>query len=195
LYYGLGHSYADKRKEALKKGNAFKAQGKFSPAARYHDDAAYYEEKAIESYYLAIKKDPTYHEAYYNLASLLIEAKEPDFLEARRLYEQGLKQYPRNWKHVDIFYYGIGLTYAYTADYHKAVEYFKAAIRFKSHDPKYYINLGSAYASLKQFELARKQWEYALDIDPTNAEAIKNLEKLKRVLNQLKERESQGQPP
>jgi len=108
---------------------------------------------------------------------------------------RGLNQYPRNWKYLDVFYYGIGLTYAFSGDYHEAAEYFKTAIRFKSQDPKYHINLGSAYANLGQFELARKEWKYALDIDPTNTEAIKNLEKLKGVLDQAKERQREAQTP
>ncbi len=194
-YYGLAHSYADKRKEALKKGNVLKEQGKFSQSKRYLDHAASYEQKAIESYYLTVRKDPAYYEAYVNLATLLIEAKEPNYLEARRLYREGLNQYPRNWKYLDVFYYGIGLTYAFSGDYHEAAEYFKTAIRFKSQDPKYHINLGSAYANLGQFELARKEWKYALDIDPTNTEAIKNLEKLKGVLDQAKERQREAQTP
>ncbi len=194
-YYGLAHSYADKRKEALKKGNVLKVQGKFSQSERYLDHAASYEQKAIEFYSLTIKKNPTYYEAYVNLATLLIEAKEPDYLEARRLYQEGLNQYPSNWKYLDVFYYGIGLTYALTHEYQQAADYFKTAIHFKSNDPKYHINLGSAYANLDQFELARKEWEYALDIDPTNTEAIKNLEKLERVVSQAKEQQLEAQTP
>jgi tetratricopeptide (TPR) repeat protein len=192
-YYGLAHSYADKRMEALKKYNALKEQGDFSAAMRYHDDAVHYEQKAIECYRLTVQKDPTYYEAYYNLAGLLMEAKEPDYVEARRFYEEGLKQYPRNWKNLDVFYFGIGLTYAFTGEYREAAEYFETAIRFKSSDPKYYINLGSAYANLRQYALARKAWLHALEVDPSNTEAIKNLEKLKRVLNQAKQEQPQEQ--
>lgn len=188
-YYGLAHSYADKRKEALKKGNVLKELGDFGQSGRYLDDAAHYEQKAIEFYRATMQKDPQYYEAYFNLGSLLIEAKKPDYLEARRLFMEGLKLYPRNWKYIDLFYYGIGLTYAYTGDYSQAAEYFRTAIHFNTRDAKYHINLGAAYANLDQFELARKEWEYALDIDPANSEAIKNLEKLKRVLDQEKYRQ------
>jgi tetratricopeptide (TPR) repeat protein len=183
VYYALGHSYANRREQQLMLGNLARQRGDFAAAAKHLEAAAPDEQQAIYYYRVSIQKYPDYYQAYYNLGILLSEQQKPDHIAARKVFEQGLQFRQQNLQNIDVFYFGIGISYAKSGDYERAVEFIEKALRFKPRDTKYLNNLGSALASLHQYDRAEALWKKALEIEPDNKDARQNLEKLSSLRN------------
>ena len=181
-YYAIGHSYSDLRKYHLEHGNVYAQLGRSSLAQENLALAAQYEDLAKEYYYKSIEIYPDMFEAYHNLAVLLKDARNPDLREAARLEHYIIDHgFQKQWKNVDTFYSMLGNIYGMMKQYDKSALYFKRAIRFKPDNMDYYVNLGSALASMGNFDMAEKMWRYVLKRDPVNEGAEANLKRLEEM--------------
>ncbi|MBN1901956.1 hypothetical protein JW926_11595 [Candidatus Sumerlaeota bacterium] len=111
LQTGLGTEYMAERKEQLILGNAYRKKVDFQKAAHHLELAREYEQKALEYFESALKKNPRDFMACYNYGCLAMEMKEPDLDRAEEILLQGASCMPDNVWSLHIFYYFLGQTH------------------------------------------------------------------------------------
>ncbi len=108
----------------------------------------------------AIKEDPKFWEAYYNLGIAYFNNKK---------YNNALNQFSTIIEALPNFekpYYGRGLIYLEKKEYKKAKKDFKRVVEANPNDYKGYFYLGKIDAALKNYRNAKKQFDKATSINP-----------------------------
>ena len=122
-------------------------------------------EKALPYFEMAVKKNPRYSEAYFNIGHC--NDKLGRFTEAIEAYKQGIRIKPDYAEaHNDL-----GTTYGELGLYTEAIEAFKQAIRIKPDLSMAHCNLGRGYGKLGRYREAIDAYKEALRIKPDYAEA------------------------
>lgn len=132
---------------------------------------------AIAYYKKAIRLDPKMTDAYSNLGAALISIKE--YNEALTVLNKAQQLDPTNDKIQklisDISETQKGSSYDEALALHQqgkvkeAIEIYKKAIQEDPNNPEVYINLGAAYQSLKNYDLAIQQYRKAISLDPNSS--------------------------
>jgi len=129
---------------------------------------------ALDFYRLALKLQPNSIEAYYGIG--MFYQKTEDYPAAIQAYQELIEKADPEYVEA---YYNIGYIYLeYSADNEKAIEYFSKAIEKRSNYFQAYHNRGVAYELLKQYELARKDYQTALGILPNYQLSVEGLNRL-----------------
>jgi tetratricopeptide (TPR) repeat protein len=118
---------------------------------------------AIAKYKEAIKADPKYSNAYYEIGYTLFSDKKP--LEAISYLETTIKLSPKSGGAYDM----LGSIYDDNQQTAKAIEYYLKGI---SVDPDYqrlYYNLGLTYYRQKEYALAEEKMIKAIKLEPKHA--------------------------
>jgi predicted TPR repeat methyltransferase len=118
---------------------------------------------AVDSFLKTIEKESNHLLAHYFLATTYLASGDS---------ENALKQYLQQStiNPTDETYYNIGVLLMNKARYQESVNYFEQAISINSKYLAAYLNLGATYLKLHQLEKAKKCYNDALAIDPTNEE-------------------------
>lgn len=147
-------------------------------------DVAYYQtgnclvnlgrfKEAENEYREAIILNPNKSSYYINLAGALFEQKK--YQAAFDEYENALSLDPRNGKARA----GIGSIYFEMKNYDEAIKEIQLAMLFGETTPSAWILLGKAYMEIQAYISAQRCFLAALDLDPKNTEAMKQLEKMR----------------
>ena len=140
-------------------------------------------ERAISCYREALKLNPGYKEARWNLAAeynrLGVEAMEGKRWEdARRFFEEALRIEP-DLKEVranlEAMYWNMGVDLASKGREREAIEAFREAIRLNPDLKEAYLQIGVLHLKLKEYPEAISSFREALRIDPGLREARHNL--------------------
>lgn len=124
---------------------------------------------AIELLDQAIRIEPNYATAYYNLGTSYFHLQQ--FEKAAAAFQQAIKLHPT---YAEAFT-NLGAVYMETAQYEKAVEVFQRAVRLKTDNAVALYNLGCVYIRLNKFKEAIDSLELAAQLDEVNAEIRINL--------------------
>ncbi len=120
-------------------------------------------EKVTSLFRRAIREDPKFWEAYYNLG--IVYFNNNQYSLALEQFNKVIEALPK----FDKAYYGRGLIYENKKQYQKAIEDFKTVIEFNPNDYKTYHRLGKLYRAAENYEQAVKQLEKAKDLNPNHA--------------------------
>lgn len=140
----------------------------------------------------AVKEKTTYH----RIRSLTqIVTKYPNRWQAylyrgseyddKKDYDKAIKDYKMSKEYGcddEIYYNNISIALSNRfkitknkTDQEQAINYISKAIKINSEDSSYYNNRGNIYEEMEEYELAKKDFETAISIDPENYEAYANL--------------------
>jgi len=133
--------------------------------------------EAVTYYRKAIALDPKMTDAYANLGAALISQK--DYTEALEILNKAAQLDPSNDKVQklisDIKEVQKGSSYDEALALHQqgkvkeAIMAYKNAIAEAPNNPEIYINLGAAYQSIKNYDLAIQQYRKAISLDPKSS--------------------------
>jgi Flp pilus assembly protein TadD len=143
---------------------------------RYQQRGEY--QKAIENYKKAIAMRPTFYNAYNNLATCYGELKM--YPEAIDALERCIKLKPDD-------YYAMSNLAVIMMNTGKPAEALRFAKQAVDTEPAYvngHITYGSMLAMSKRYDEAEKEFAEALRLDPNNATARENLDKVKAAKGQ-----------
>ncbi|HKW13180.1 MAG TPA: alkaline phosphatase family protein, partial [Candidatus Krumholzibacteria bacterium] len=143
---------------------------------RYQQKGDY--KKAIENYKKAIVMRPTFYNAYNNLATCYGELKM--YPEAIDALEKCIKLKPDD-------YYAMGNLAVIMMNTGKPDDALRFAKQAVDTEPAYvngHVTYGAMLAMTKHYDEAEKQFNEALRLDPNNASARENLERLKAAKGQ-----------
>jgi tetratricopeptide (TPR) repeat protein len=134
-----------------------------------------------EKYYLtAIEKDPEEATALNNLGYMWIEKGEK-LGKAIKLVERALEIEPGNSAFIDSLGWGLFKR----GKYKDALAKLKEAVEAGANDPVVFDHLGDAYMKNKMYEEAVANWEKALELEPEDADKIR--EKIEAISKELEE--------
>ena len=168
-------------------------------------DARKQKKEALEEFAAAIKLDPKFDTAIYNLGCCYLNSRPRQFAQARKNFLRVLKINPA-YKQA---YYQLGMSYGYedrydvaltymdkaiaisedylTAQnwralvlfemkrYSEAAEGYSKAIMLDPRNDELYVRRAAASGELKQFENAVNDLNFALELNPQNLEAVMTL--------------------
>jgi hypothetical protein len=118
---------------------------------------------------------PASARALRNYAKTLEESKPR---EAIQIYEGVLHDFP---SYVSCRM-GLGTLLLSLGENRRAIEQLSEALRLRPENPTALLNLGAAYAGLRNWEAAAHFWEETLRQDPANQAARANLEQMRKAL-------------
>ncbi len=143
--------------------------------AREHNNqgVAYYYKNAYEAAIIefekALQKDPELVEVYNNLGLTYSKLRQNE--KATEYFQKALELNP-NFAEA---YANLGVIYHLESKYTEAIEEFNKALIHKPDSAIGYTNLGNAYNAIGETVKAIKAWKQAIELDPANEEAQKNL--------------------
>ena len=143
------------------------AEGLYSTGLVFAFSAEY--EKALPYFEKAVKKDPGYADAYFNIG--YCNLKLGRYEEAIEAYKQAIRINPDD---ADA-HNNLGVAYGNLGRHLEAIEAYKQAIRIKPDYSEAHINLGVAYGKLGRHLEATEAFKEAIRINPDFAEAHINL--------------------
>lgn len=120
--------------------------------------------KAISNFLTCTEQDPSYGEAYLQIA-LLYAAKGDE--TAVPYFKNALKANPENL----FAYNGLGRFYKSRGEYSKAIKEFKQIITRDQDAPETMISIGDCYFELDSLDKAYLHYDMAVNSDPINVEA------------------------
>jgi len=126
-------------------------------------------EKALPYFEDAIKKKPSYYEAYFLIG--YCNHRLGRYQEAIAAYKQAIRIKPDLAEAHSI----LGVTYHKLGRYQEAIEAYKQAIRIKPDYAEAHFNLGVTYHELTRYQEAIEAFKQAIRIKPDDAEAHSNL--------------------
>ena len=184
LYSGIGGEYATARVENLIRGNVFRTKGDFKKSAYHLELAREYENKAIENFELAIKKNPKDFLTYYNYGGLSVEMRQPDINRAEEILLLGAACFPENIKSLYVFYYYLGVINLRFKPprQEKALEFFRKAHQLKKSDNSVLTSMASTLGALKRYPESLDLIRRVLARNPGNRGAVRNLKSLRAEL-------------
>ena len=121
---------------------------------------------AIDSFRGAIKANPKFVPALYNLANLYRD---------QGLYKQAIEQYDQVLaldEKSDRAHYGLATTYLKQGQLDKAISEFERALSLNRRNADYYFNAGLAYYQNGERDEAQKHFDKAIELSPTHAGAM-----------------------
>lgn len=155
--------------------------------------------KAISNFEQAIKEDPEFAEAYFNIGYCHDELGEhheavtafkkaiqlkPDFIEAHynlgiaydelKQFQESIEAYQRASElKPDFFeaFFNLGVTLGKVSRHQDAVNAFKQAIKISPDDSESHLNLGIAYGHLSLYQEALEALKQAIRINPDDPQA------------------------
>lgn len=141
------------------------------PILNYNLARCYEAEKnypdAIRCYGLTLKTRPGWLDAVRDFSTLLIKCQKNE--EAQGLVQQAIKLHPDDTNLLCL----LGRIYINEFDFDNAVRTYKLAKQKKSDDIKVLVGLSESYEKNNNLELSSEAALDALDVDPDNAEALK----------------------
>ena len=179
----------------LNLGIVYEKQGQYEQALRYLQQAIELEpgsakiynnlgivlarqhkyEQAREAYEKALALDPSLVEAWNNLG--ILYGQRQQLTRAVEAFEKVLTLIPNHQAALK----NAGITYIQMERFARAIELLTAAAEQTPNDVDIWVNLGLAYARTGRFTEARQCWEKSLQLDPTAAEARRNLQILQKM--------------
>ncbi len=111
-----------------------------------------------------IRKDPKDIEAYYDVGLLFMESG--NFKGAVTTFDMYIGAPVENRQNLADAYNNRAVSLRKLGRNQDAIRGFQKAIELKSDDPKFVTNLGNAYRDAKEFDLAIKQYDKAIRVDP-----------------------------
>ena len=133
----------------------------------------------------AIKINPDYAIAHYNLGILLDDLKRYD--EAEKEYRKAIRINP---DYADA-YYNLGILLKDLKRFEEAEKEYREVIRINPNDGEARNNLGNLLSNLKRFEEAEKEYREVIRINPDYAKAHYNLGILLDDLKRFEEAEKE----
>jgi tetratricopeptide (TPR) repeat protein len=125
--------------------------------------------KALPYFEEAIKKNPRYAEAYFQIG--YCNYQRGRYTEAVEAFKQAIRIKPDDAK----AHYNLGRAYSELGRYNEAIEAYKAAIRIKPDDAEAHYNLGVVYYKPGRYTEAIEAFKQAIRIKPDYAKAHYNL--------------------
>lgn len=113
---------------------------------------------ALEYFESSIKQNPHNIEAYNRLGVTYRALNEYD--KAIEVYEKSLKISPKNYE----AYHLLSIAYLYKNMYPKSLEYAEKYLKLKPDDPESYFGLANIYSAMEDYELARINYNKALEL-------------------------------
>lgn len=120
-------------------------------------------------------------ETYFKNA--VFRYKKGELKQSLQLFEAALHIDKDNPKYLS--YYGLCLS-TNPSTLHKAREYCEKAIEIEFFQPAFYTNLGIVYFNAKLYSRAKRQFEDALNWDPSNKRAMEYLKKIEKIKKRRK---------
>jgi len=119
--------------------------------------------EAIKHFEEAVKINPRYAEAYYNIGECYYYLKE--YNKAIEAYEQAVKIEPLHAS----AYWGLGLCYSEIKRYQKSLDSYKQALKIDPRNVETQSGLGDSYAKLGRYKEAIETYQQLINTDPNNA--------------------------
>jgi len=166
LTSGKGQTFAE-RKAAITEEWVSSAEGLYWKGVQLVWAEDY--QKALFYFKEAVKKNPSYVEAYSKIG--YCKGELALYSEAIDAYKQAIRINPDD---VDA-YFNLGLTYGNLERYHEAIEAYKQAIGINPYHAKAHHNLGVIYGNLGLYSEAIEAYKQAIRIDPDYAKAFYSL--------------------
>lgn len=126
-------------------------------------------EKSAEEFKIAIKLNPKYADAYHNLGNTYNQMKKVN--DAIINYQLAIKYNPNLWQS----YQNLAVIYFGQKEFTKAEDMISQAVKINPTEVSLQMNLGVIYLNLGKKELAKKQFEIVLQLDPKNKAAMEGL--------------------
>jgi|GEM_PF-421820 len=136
-------------------------------------------DEAMEYYHRTLKADPTYTDAYLNIANIYKQKNQISL--AVSILEKGMKVMPENNRieemmtfiksEVATVRYQYALQMHTKGEYEKAINEYKNIIQISEPDSDLYVNLGAAYQALEDNEKAVNAYKKAVEINDNNSTA------------------------
>ncbi|HSA06862.1 MAG TPA: tetratricopeptide repeat protein [Candidatus Gastranaerophilales bacterium] len=136
-------------------------------------------DEAMEYYHRTISADPSYTDAYMNIASIYKQRNQIPL--AVSVLEKALKVMPENKKIDEMLTvvkseaatsrYQYALQLHTKGEYQKAIQEYKSIISISEPDSDLYLNLGAAYQALKDNNNAIYAYKKAVDLNNSNSTA------------------------
>jgi tetratricopeptide (TPR) repeat protein len=120
----------------------------------------------------AIKLDPEFAEAYNNLGLAYTEIDEEE--QATEAFSKAVSINPE----LHAAYNNLGYIFFKQGNYDQAIEMYNESLGRSTDSSSAYTNLGNAYYKLDKIDDARTAWEKALELDPGNEKARRNLQRI-----------------
>ena len=143
-----------------------------STLAGIYDQLKYYE-KSDSLFNEALRLDPDNALIMNNYGYSLSE-RGIRLNEAMEMAQKALKQDPENGAYLDT----VGWIYYKIGEYEKALEYITKAFSARQESAILADHLGDVYDKLEMKEEARKAWEKALELDQSNQEILRKLDRI-----------------
>lgn len=139
--------------------------------------------KAVLHYQKAVKLEPDFALAYFNLASSL--RRQNKFNDAEERYKKAIKLEPKN----SLFCVKLADLYYEQKSFDDAIKYFQQAIKLAPDDAVLYVSLGASFKALLQYDDAKKAYENALKLNPDYALVYSNLADMYNEMGRFDEAE------
>lgn len=134
--------------------------------------------RAVDAYREAIMLDPTYADAYYNLAQVCFDMRRYDLAEWG--YTRYLKFQPNDPQAV----HDLGVVYHKEGKLDDAIRQYRRALELNPDMAQAHYNLGNIYYGRKREALALQEWDKAIQLDPNNETYINQRERITRLARQ-----------
>jgi tetratricopeptide (TPR) repeat protein len=119
-------------------------------------------DKAIEYYKEAIKIDPMYVNAYYNIG--IAYGQKGDYDEALQMFKKAVIISPND----ETLYYGVGAAYSKKESHDKAIKMYKKALDINPEYVEAYYNMGLEYVDKGEYDKAIEMFEKTVSLNPEN---------------------------
>lgn len=134
--------------------------------------------KAISNFQTCVEQDPTYYNAYMQLAQLYSEKNDP---VAIKYYDNALRIDPSSREAL----YGKGYFYQQQKQYNSAKEEYIKMVIADRHDFQAFYNLGHCFLAQDSLEKAEKHFKMAMNVKPDYVDAIFMLGQIAERNNQI----------
>lgn len=135
---------------------------------------------ALEAYREAIKQDPSYSDAYYNMAQISFDIGRYDV--AVWGYKNYIKYNPGDAQAI----HDLGVVYNMQGEYDLAIQQYRKALSLNPNLSQAHYNLGNVYYALKKQDLAIREWDIAIQMDPEKEAYVNRRERFARIERQKK---------
>ncbi len=138
--------------------------------------------KNLEAAYLAYREatdlDPSYADAYYNLAQVCSDVLRFDLAEYA--YKSYLRFQPNDVGAI----HDLGVMLHKQGKYDAAIRQYRRALELNPNLSQAHYNLGNAYFALKKENQAIQEWDRAIQLDPENEVYTNRRERFARIKRQ-----------